>query len=229
MRKILTGSIALAALTAAAPSFAADLPPAAGAPVYYSSAPAFDWTGFYAGADAGYAFGSFSGGGATPFGGANSDLFGLSAGYNFQITQFVVGVEGDVDWGDLKSYKTYLPGPINEFAKTDTLWSLRGRIGYALDNVLLYATGGYVAGVLKTELNDATVPVPVGGPSYASNKFNSGYVIGAGLEYALNRSFSVKAEYLYRTLDDQSIFGGAHLTNAGLHESLVRGGVNYHF
>lgn len=228
MRKFLLGGVALASIAAAFPSFAADLPPN-GAESYYAPTPVFNWTGLYVGVNGGESFGSFSGGGATRFGSAAAGLIGLTAGYNYQIDRFVVGVEGDADWTSLKSVKTYLPGPIVESAKTNGLWSLRGRMGYAFDNVLLYATGGYVGGMIKTSLNDASLPVPAGGPFYRSNNFSNGYVIGAGLEYAFTRSISVKAEYLYRSLDNQPIFGGAHLSNAGLHESLVRGGINYHF
>jgi outer membrane immunogenic protein len=224
------GGIAVVTWMAAVPSFAADLPSYGGpAEPYYSPVPVFRWSGYYVGANGGYGFGSFTGGGATRFGSAEAGLFGLTAGYNYQIDHFVVGVEGDVDWADLKSEKTYAHGAINETAETDGLWSFRGRVGYAMDNVLLYVTGGYIGGMLKTSLYDATVPVPTGGPTYKSNNFNSGYVIGVGLEYAFNNSISVKTEYLYRSLGDQPVFGGAHLTRAGLNESVVRGGINYHF
>ena len=230
MRRFLIGGIVLAALIAPAASSAADLPGySAPAETYYTPTPVFNWNGLYAGVNAGYGFGGFTGGGATPFGKPEAGILGFTGGYNFQINQFVVGVEGDVDWANLRSRKTFSPGPVSEIAETNSMWSLRARAGYAVDNILLYVTGGYVGGQIKTSLNDPSVPPPAGGPFYKSNNFNSGYVIGAGLEYALTRSFSVKAEYLYRSLGQEGVFGGAHLTTAGLDESIVRGGVNYHF
>ena len=103
-----------------------------------------------------------------------------------------------------------------------TRGSLRARFGYAMDRALFYVTGGYTGANMRGSLADTG-----GNPSLFFNQSNylNGYVVGLGLEYAVTNNVSVKAEYLYRTLEDQSIFGGAHLTNAGLHESLVRGGV----
>jgi outer membrane immunogenic protein len=230
MRKILLGGVALTALAAAFPSFAADLPPNSAPPnSYYSSTPVFNWTGLYAGVNGGYGSGSFLGGGTTRFGGADAGVLGATAGYNYQVNQFVVGVESDLDWTSFESSKTYLPGPISENAKLDDLWTMRGRVGYAMDNVLLFATGGYAGGMIRTSLTDSTSPVPLGGPTYRSDYYSNGFAIGGGLEYALSSAISIKAEYLYTSLDRQTIFGGAHLTTAALNESLVRGGVDFHF
>ena len=230
MRKILLGGVALTALAAAFPSFAADLPRnAAPPPSYYTPAPVFNWSGLYLGVNGGYGFGSFMGGGTTRFGSADAGVLGATAGYNYQIGQFVVGLESDFDWTSFESSKTYLPGPISESAKLDDLWTVRGRLGYAMDNVLFFATGGYAGGMIRTSLTDATLPVPLGGPTYSSNNYSNGFAIGGGLEYAFSGAISVKAEYLYTSLDRQSIFGGAHLTTAAMQESLVRGGIDFHF
>ncbi len=231
MRKILLGGIALTALAAAFPSFAADLPPNSGGSYYtpYTPAPVFNWSGLYLGANGGYGFGSFLGGGTTRFGSADAGVLGGTLGYNYQINQFLVGLESDFDWTSFKSSKTYLPGPIYETAKLDSLWTLRGRVGYAMDNVLLFATGGYAGGMIRTNLTDSTLPVPLGGPTYASDNYSNGFAIGGGLEYAFSSVLSAKAEYLYTSLDNQSIFDGAHATSVALHESLVRGGIDFHF
>ena len=230
MRKILLGGVALTALAAAFPSFAADLPPnAAPSESYYAPSPVFNWTGFYLGINTGYGFGAFTGGGATPFATADASTYGGTAGYNYQINQFVVGVESDLDWASFKSSKIYLPGPITETAKLDDLWTLRGRAGYAMDNVLLFVTGGYAGGVIRSNLTDGTLPIPAGGPTYGSSNYSNGYAFGGGLEYAFTSAISAKAEYLYTSLDKQSIFNGAHSTSVALHESLVRGGIDFHF
>lgn len=225
MRKILLGGVALTALAAAFPSFAADLPRNT-APMqpYYAPTPAFNWTGFYLGINTGYGFGSYTGGGSTPFGAADAGVFGGTVGYNYQINQFLVGLESDYDWTSFNSSKTYLVPTIGESAKVDGLWTLRGRAGYTMDNVLLFATGGYAGGVIRSNLTNPTVPV-----SYGSSNYSNGYAFGGGLEYAFTNAISVKAEYLYTSLDKQSIFGGAYATSVALHESLVRGGVDFHF
>jgi outer membrane immunogenic protein len=230
MRKILCGGVALMALAAAVPSFAADLPPNSAPPdSFYTPAPVFNWSGLYVGFNGGYGFGGFSGGGATPFKGADAGVLGGTAGYNYQMSQFVVGLEGDFDWTSFKSTQTYLPGPVVETGRLDHLFTIRGRVGYAMDNVLLFVTGGYAGGVISADLTDSTVPVPVGGPTYHTDAYSDGYAIGGGLEYAFSGAISLKAEYLYASLGSQPIFSGAHATNIALHESLVRGGLNFHF
>ena len=228
MRKILLGGVALTVSAAAFPSFAADLPRNyAPPPSYYAPAPVFSWTGFYLGFNGGYGLGGFTGGGATPFGTADAGLLGLTAGYNYQIGQFVVGLESDVDWTSFKSSKVYkAPGSISETAKLDNLFTVRGRLGYAMDNVLLFATGGYAGGEIKTSLTDSTTLPPT---TYGSSKYSNGYALGGGLEYAFSNTISAKAEYLYTSLDKQSIFGGAYATSVALHESLIRGGIDFHF
>ena len=230
MRKILLGGVALTALAAAFPSFAADLPRnSAPAPSYYSPAPVFNWTGLYLGVNGGYGFGSFTGGGTTRFGGADAGVLGATAGYNYQIGQFVVGIESDFDWTGFKSSKTYLPGPISETAKLDDLWTLRGqgRLRHGQRSALCNRR------LCRRDDQDQPhrfdLPVPLGGPTYRSNKYSNGFAIGGGLEYAFTNAISVKAEYLYTSLDRQSIFGGAYLTTAAMHESLVRGGIDFHF
>lgn len=226
MRKILFGGVALTALAAAFPSFAADLPPYSAPPPYYAPMPVFSWSGLYFGVNGGYGFGTFMGGGTAPFGSADAGVFGATAGYNYQIDNFVLGIESDIDWTGFKSSKTYLPGPITESAQLDDLWTVRGRLGYAINNVLLYATGGYAGGMIRTHLTDPTLP---GGTTFSSTTYNNGFAIGGGLEYAFNNVVSVKSEYLYTSLDRQSIFRGPHLTTAALNESLVRAGLDIHF
>ena len=108
MKRILIASAL--ALATAAPAFAADLPPAAAppprAPVAYMPAPpAFSWTGFYVGLNAGYAFGQSSWNspiGSTGTFDVNGALAGVTLGGNYQIGQFVVGAEGDIDWQNVR-------------------------------------------------------------------------------------------------------------------------------
>jgi outer membrane immunogenic protein len=126
MKKILLSSVALLGLTAGA--FAADLPSRRAAPAPYVAVPVFTWTGFYVGVNAGYGFsdnnnnqGSFvAGPGAlsAPLGGyagtvnrgngnGNNDGFvgGGQIGYNYQIGNWVVGIEADAQYADMNQNK----------------------------------------------------------------------------------------------------------------------------
>src|SRR3978361_1619505 len=109
MKKLLLSSVALLGLTAGA--FAADLPSRRVAPAPYVAVPVFTWTGFYVGVNAGYGFsdndrnnGSYYGAGTTYYGNDSSrDGFvgGGQIGYNYQIGNFVIGIEADAQYADL--------------------------------------------------------------------------------------------------------------------------------
>ena len=98
------------ALATAAPAFAADLPPPSGPPprapvAYVPAAPAFSWTGFYLGLNTGYAFGQADGTnvfGTTGSFSVDGPMVGGTIGGNYQIGQFVVGAEADLDWQNVR-------------------------------------------------------------------------------------------------------------------------------
>jgi len=211
MKKVL-----LAALMAGAASsaMAADLPTrkAPPAPQVYAAPPVFSWTGLYVGVNGGWGGGSSGGDFGSPTGG----LVGGTIGYNYQVGQFVVGVEGDWDWADLNKngYSVALASPYSN--KIDDLVTARARAGYAIDRALLYVTGGY-AGV------DDRISAP---GVFSSTDWRSGGAIGGGLEYAFTNNISAKAEYIYAPIADKSYFAG---TKSDLDISLVRAGLNYKF
>jgi outer membrane immunogenic protein len=211
MNKTILGSLVGAALLSATAASAADLPRrnvAPAAPAY--AAPLFTWTGFYAGANAGYSWNSFTNGGSSLFGNANGGTYGLTAGYNYQIGQYVLGVEGDYDLMNGKGTRGANVGEQN------SLGTLRGRLGYAVDRVLLFGTAGYAGASIKTA-NSTT----------SDTQWYNGYALGGGLEYAFTNNISAKADYLWSSLSSQSILNGS--STAGMHDSTLRAGVNYHF
>ena len=202
-RKLLAAAVAV--LMAGAAS-AADL---GRGPAPYYSAPAvsgYNWAGFYAGLNAGYEWGKVSGTAGNPSGLAG----GVQAGYNWQNGQFVFGGETDLQ----------LSGADDTFApwKFSNPWfgTLRGRIGYAMNNILFYGTGGLAYGDLKGELNSLT-----------ETKTEFGWTLGAGMEVGLAPNWSAKVEYLYMDLGSRSfsITGNEN----GFSASVLRLGVNYHF
>ncbi len=201
---------------------AADIPIKA---PYYKGAPMvsyYNWTGFYAGINAGYGFGTTTWSG---FPAANSKpagfLAGGTLGYNWQSGSIVYGIEGDFDWADVKKTVDCAPAITCE-TKNDWLATFRGRVGYAFDRWLPYITGGGAYGNVK-----ATVSSPVGGLASASSN-QLGWTVGAGLEYAFLGNWTAKLEYLYVDLGDFNAAAPA-VNNISLKENIVRAGLNYKF
>lgn len=223
MRRALLGLLASSAM--AFPAIAADLPSQGGAP-YYAPPPIFTWTGAYIGANASYAFGRYTSGGSPYFGNAGGGLFGLTAGYNYQSGPLVVGVEGDIDFGGV-SGTGYPAGGISGTGDLTTEGSVRARFGYAFDHALFYITGGYTGANLKGSLSDLSVSPNL---FVSQSTYLNGFVVGGGVEYALTRNISVKAEYLFNDYGSSGLFGGTRDSiGAGLALSTFRAGINYHF
>ena len=104
MKRMFIGALLAGVATSA---LAADLPTSKPAPpVAYAPPPIFIWTGFYLGANGLYGWGDTHGPGAAVFGNPSGGMGGVTAGYNYQIGQFVTGLEGDVDFGDISNNQT---------------------------------------------------------------------------------------------------------------------------
>ena len=87
-------------------------------------------------------------------------------------------------------------------------------------------TGGYAGGEVRGSLFDATLPA-----SFSNSGWQSGYAIGAGIEYAFTNNISVKAEYLFSQLGEKTYFAAdpTFANRSGLDVSMVRAGINYRF
>jgi outer membrane immunogenic protein len=222
--------IILAALMAgvASSALAADLPtrkaPSAPAPSYYQQ-PSFTWTGFYLGINGGFGYGTTSN---TNFANQTGGLIGATGGYNLQMGQFVVGVEGDVDWADMKRGNSFASplgaGGASTNYQIDTMVTARGRVGYAIDRTLLFITGGYAGMETRANLSDPNFG------SMSQDRWRSGGVIGGGIEYAFTNNISAKAEYLWAPLQDKTYWAGTpdQETNR-MSMSIARVGLNYKF
>jgi outer membrane immunogenic protein len=153
MKKVLIGALLACVATSA---FAADLPTRKEAPAMpYTPPPIFSWTGFYVGANGVYGWGDVRGPNNGVFGSPSGGMGGITAGYNYQISQFVVGLEGDFDWGDISENKTLAGGDFSKYHVSDFA-TVRGRAGVAMDRALLYVTGGYAGA--KSEPRSSTPP-----------------------------------------------------------------------
>jgi outer membrane immunogenic protein len=206
MKKVVMAAAAAALMAATAPVFGADI---MRGPSPYLSAPApvsaYNWVGPYVGLNLGYEWASATHSDASPSGFTG----GIQGGYNWQIGQFVYGFEADLQASaaddTFANWKFYNP------------WfgTLRGRAGYAMNNVLLYATLGMAYGggkITQGALSDSNTHI--------------GWTVGAGIEVGLAPNWSAKAEYLFVDLSDQRyvLFG-----NTGFEANILRFGVNYRF
>ena len=211
MKKVLLASACLFAL--AAPASAADLAarPYTKAPI--APAAVYNWTGFYLG---------IVGGGAWEDNSIDTKMkggfVGGTAGYNWQTGNVVFGLEADAAWADVSASAFGLS------SKIDALGTVRGRIGWAVNNVLFYGTGGYA-------WIDNKLTLSALGLSASDTKFRSGWTVGAGVEAFFAPQWSVKGEYLYRSLGGETYFSGIGIPfNTGTDSfHTVQVGVNYHF
>jgi outer membrane immunogenic protein len=244
-RMLFAGALSLFAATSTA--FAADLPagPPAQAPAAYVPVvtPVYNWSGVYIGINGGYGFGSTDW--SSPTAGVvgtgtfntNGGLVGGTAGFNFQSGQIVYGIEGDWDWAGIKGTSSTAtatigacPGAMPCSFETSSNWlsTVRGRVGYAFDRVLIYATGGGAAGDVKATFTNPNTPV-----TGSTNSTEWGWTAGAGVEAALTENVTVKVEYLFVDLQNgncsPTICGGGTAVPVSFDASIVRAGLNFKF
>jgi outer membrane immunogenic protein len=211
MRKLLILLAAFAAFPVAAAS-AADMAPmpfkAPPAPVPYT----YNWTGIYLGGEAGGAWATsqatdITGGPSFPAGTVDNPinysgiLGGVYGGANYQFNQIVVGIDGDYAWTSLQgtgSDISTVNAHIDDHADNiNSIATVTGRLGYAINNWLLFAKGGWAwAGFSgnSTEYNAAgTTELIVG----SASSTRDGWTVGGGVEYGLAPHITAKLEYDY--------------------------------
>ena len=228
MKKFLFTTVALAVLGAAMSAHAADLGrPAYAAPVY--AAPPLTWTGFYVGAHLGGAFSGDNNFNGLAVGNNGNGRFvgGLQAGYDWQFTSWVVGVEGQYSWlsGNVGAV---FPGGFIYTNNQRGLGSLTGRVGYTWGPGLVYLKGGYAYS--NNNENVALGGLPVG--FTLSGDHSNGYTIGAGVEYMFAQNWSAKAEYQYYNFGSARFTAPAALIPTGsftTDDHVLKAGVNYRF
>lgn len=243
-RYLMVSVAALAFGIGAAP--AADLGAPAPAPIYTKAplAVPFSWTGFYVGANLGYGFGSTT---TTDIVATNSLCWvkcgaqwdtkvkgitgGAQAGYNWQFNSLVLGVEGDLGALDVNGNGN---DPLLSTTFTHTnggvFSTARGRLGFAIDHVLVYGTGGWFGANFDSSVHQHSGVLI----DTSSTSFQSGWTAGAGGEWAFAPRWSLKGEWLHYDVGNQKV-GGVIPTNVTQFFNIkntgdiVRGGINYHF
>lgn len=209
MKRILRASMAVGALAGLiGNALAADLPrqaPVYKAPAYM--APVFNWTGAYIGLNAGGGWGKSEYGSFDKYD-VSGGLIGATLGYNWQFGTWVLGVEGDIDWTNIKG-----TGAFSE-TKNEFLSTVRGRVGYSFDRWMPYVTGGLAVGNIKA--HDA---------AFSKDETKAGWTVGTGVEFAFAPQWTAKVEYLYVDLGHVDLAG----IKTDFYTNIVRGGVNYRF
>ena len=187
---------------------------------------------------------------------SNGVIGGVQAGYNYELggcgclggfggilggfgRNVVVGVEADFDGTGIAS-----GGPLSSFAQgfplgspqyvgvssqIDYLGTVRARVGYAFDRVLVYGTGGFAYANVRS-----TVNVPGQNIAASASQFHTGYVFGGGVEVAVSNNVALRAEYLRAELDSRTIAQGSNgYVNYHVSErpevNIVRAGLDYKF
>lgn len=259
MRRFLLAACSLAA--SMVPSLAADFADPPPAPV---ASAAFVWQGPYVGATVGVALNNANispkvGGEFLSYDPANyiptyntpwanqetSFAAGFSAGYNWQFDSLVVGVEGDFNWrGAEKNGSDVTPGRVTpgsfiykDFSTSgDWFGTVRARLGFAADRLLVYGTGGFAFGDSSASVQYNTTLYQFTGSESATR---TGYAVGGGAEYAVAPNWTLKAEYLYVDLGtvDSAMTNGAtnplqtFTMSSSYSDSfqVLRAGINYKF
>jgi len=152
---------------------------------------------------------------------------GGTVGYNWQFSNIVAGIEADGAFANINnSASEIIAGiPVSATAKIDALATVRGRVGVAFDQVLLFGSAGLA-------LADTKVSASVLGLSFSDKKTQTGWTAGAGAEWMFLPHWSLKAEYLYRRFDSVTLFGSivpGGISTGSLAINSGQFGINYHF
>ena len=229
----------VSALALAGNAFAADMP--VKAPIVAPAA-VFSWTGFYVGGHGGVAWLDHSQTITTQstscteaFGtptkcsvDASGAVFGGQVGFNWQVNQLVFGIEADASWTNLKKTAVYttfgFPFTLND--KVEWLSSVRGRLGFAIGQTLVYGTGGVAFANF-----DAGWQRNTAGGRNQLDKTVTGWVAGGGIEHAFTRNWSARAEFLHyglgKSTNSNNYFGQTYSTVFRHDVSVVRLGINF--
>jgi outer membrane immunogenic protein len=225
MKKFVLALAAVAAFSGSA--MAADMT----TPVYKAAPPAmpaWNWSGFYIGANGGYGwadpsttatyFGPLTGAGLPAIPNlafrqsSSGPVFGGHVGYNYQFTNWLVGIEGDIDSAGINKSSQFINlDPLGGAggtatdglsASTQVQWlaSIRGRLGYVSGPNLFYVTGGGAWESVNTKVLLSADTMPAIFSTSSAGNFTTtkgGWVAGLGYERMITPSWIVRAEYLH--------------------------------
>jgi high affinity Mn2+ porin len=238
---VLAGSARAADLSVALPTKA---PPPALA--------AYDWTGFYLGAHAGYALGGSHWSADPPASGTvdfsnaynfstgdGSYLLGFQAGYDYvTASHWLLGIEAGASFpsfvGGNNTFSTVPAGTANYLDQVEFSGDARARVGYASGRWLYYLTGGFAFSYDQLTRTQLTGTVGAAIPGTVENRYlapRAGGVVGAGVEVAIASHWTAQFEYLFTDYGNRSVSFpvAAQQFNSNLTLNEMRAGLNYRF
>jgi outer membrane immunogenic protein len=251
MKKLSFARVAAFAVTIAGPAFAADMPLKSETPF----AARFNWTSCYLGGHLGGGFAhkditdpvqlvqdSFFGAGSTNGTTTVSPaptgvVIGGQIGCDYQFaSSWVVGVEGAASGSTMKNSRTVglpLGNPDTAIVKasTDFLPSVTARLGYAFDNVLVYARGGVALAGDRFNVTGSFAGTPFG---FEGLDNRLGWTAGGGVDWAFSHHWSANIEYDYYqfghggVLMSDSINAFAGIVDVKQSLQVVKVGLNFH-
>ncbi len=213
-------------------------------PAYQAPAAHYDWTGFHIGAHAGdtwsktssSAIDTTTGAAVAPGDTSPTDWHGgMQLGYDYMLpSRVVLGVEADVSSGGRKTTTiTDASGTSSIESNVFDSETVRGRLGYAVENILFYGTGGWAWSnnqYIRTQLTDA-FNLATAGTDEAVNKYLSGWTAGGGIAFAFAQNWNAFAEYRHTRYGSSTItlpFSQISMTSK-TNVSEIDFGVNYKF
>ena len=226
MNRSLLSAFTLASLalpTVTLPAVGADLQ--VKRPVYKAPAvaPVTNWSGWYVGGHVGYLWGE-----TTVWDDSvllekdaktNGFIGGLLAGYNWQSGAWVFGGEADFGWTNAHGTGNQSEnGPVNHY-KFHWTSHVRGRLGYAFDNVLVFAAGG----LALTDFDYTQTGLQAFGTVY------TGWTIGGGFDVAFARNWIARLEYLHDDFGSKNYVINSDPYRVKLTGDTVRGALMYKF
>ncbi|MBO0663557.1 outer membrane beta-barrel protein [Jiella sp. MQZ9-1] len=237
-------ALLLASAAFASPAMAADViapePPAPAPVAIQPVAPTITWTGLSLGVQAGATFGhngdaSFSSSNDPTLyngnvGGDDTGNFigGANIGYDYQFQNNVVlGAVADFNYINRKKDTSYTTPNGAEFSaqnKLNYLGTARARLGYAMDNILVYGTGGLAYGSVKNSVSTpSTTTGDFAGYTFSTDneKKSVGYTAGAGVDVMATQNLSFGVEYLYTNLgkNTQTVTGTNGVNNVSFNSN----------
>ena len=251
MKNLLFARVAALAVTIAGPAFAADMPLKSETPF----AARFNWTSCYLGGHLGGGFAhkditdpvqlvqdSFLDAGSTngittvsP--GPSGVVIGGQIGCDYQFaSSWVVGIEGAASGSTMKASRTVglpLGNPDTALvrASTDFLPSVTARLGYAFDNVLVYARGGVALAGDRFNVTGSFAGAPF---AFEGLDNRLGWTAGGGVDWAFSHHWSANIEYDYYQFghggvlmsDSINVFAG--IVDVKQTVQVVKVGLNFH-
>jgi outer membrane immunogenic protein len=156
----------------------------------------YDWTGIYVGLWGGNAcIDGTADDGNAPFLLAGCGVKGgVSAGYNYQIRDWVMGIEADYGFGGRIAENKDPAASINY--NLNSIGTVRGRLGYAFDDTLIFVTAGgaFAEGQLSGLAGASSV-------EFKKKQNHVGWTVGGGIEHAITDNVRIRLDYLYTEMN----------------------------